>query len=86
MVKGAKGYEISQRYGGAKVWNNDNNVFIPHLVQGCQKEYFLEFVIPKSKGMVSDNERNLTVLTAELRGTFVKGDKNFFSISSKLNL
>lgn len=86
MVKGTKGYEICQRYGGEKVWNSDNNVFIPYLVQGCHKEFFLEFIIPKSKRILADNERNLTVLTAELRGKKVKGDKNNFSVITKLNL
>ena len=55
MIRGTKGYEISQRYGGDKVWNKDNNIFMPHLVQGCHKEYFLEIVVPKVKGQLADN-------------------------------
>jgi hypothetical protein len=42
QVEALKKFDIAKRYGDELVWNKDNQIILPFLVQGEKKDYFLE--------------------------------------------
>lgn len=68
QVEALKKFDIAKRYGDELVWNKDNQVVLPFLVQGEKKEYFLEVELQKQKGQLKDEERRTNVLKVILRG------------------